>query len=327
MTTRYRMLTAVLGLGALLFGTGVSIAQSAPSGQLKPITFRLDWTWGAQHAGYVVAKALGYYKDAGLDVTISEGEGSSVTAKLVAAGRADVGVISAGETLIARSNGLPLRAIATVVQESPTAILYNADKIQLSSLKELYGHSLAVTTASTTYKEWQAIVSLNKVDMTQIREVSAGAAANQSFISGKIDTQIGLSYLDVPVAAAAGINIKYLPLKKFGLDIPFSALVSSETFIDESPDTLRAFIKATDRGWKYVKENPEKALDIFYGVAREADPASNNARLPIFLPMLGDNFGVFDANKWNSLRDIYKSAGMLAHDVDLNTVYTDKFLQ
>ncbi|WP_420111817.1 ABC transporter substrate-binding protein [Pseudactinotalea sp.] len=322
MRTR-RILMAVLASAAsaaLLAACNSPAAPNSVGDQgegLTPITFRLDWIYGAQHAGYVVADELGYYDDAGFDVTIQEGEGSAVTAQIVASGQADIGVISAGEVLSAVSNGLSLRAVATVVQQSPTAVLYDADRIQLDSLDDLYGLRLGVVTESSQYKEWTAVASLNDLDTSAITEVAGGQAVLQAFINGDLDAALGWTFLDATVAQAQGINVEHLLLSDFGLTIPNSALVANVGVLEGNPGAVTRFIEATERGWDYVREHPEDALDIFFDAAPEAEVESNTVRLPIFLEHLGDDFGAFRHEEWQALHDLYAAEGLLNEEIEL----------
>ena len=66
-----------------------SAAATATQAQ-TPVTFQLNWMAGGANAGFAAALGEGYYKEAGLDVTIVQGNGSGNTAQLVASGRAQL---------------------------------------------------------------------------------------------------------------------------------------------------------------------------------------------------------------------------------------------
>lgn len=284
---------------------------------LTSLEFRVDWVYGAQHTGYMVADKLGFYEDAGLDVTVMEGEGSSVTAQIVSSGQADMGVISAGEVLASISNGLELRAVATLVQHSPTAIIYNADRVELNSLEDLYGVDLGVATSSSQYNEWRAVAARNDVDMSQINEVAGGTAVLPSFVNGEFDAALGWTFLDGAVAQAADVNVEYLLLSDFGMEVPNSSLVANVDFLESNPEAVTRFIEETERGWNYAEENPDAALEIFFDTAPEADVESNAARLPLFLEYMGEDFGAFDEENWQALYDMYESEGLLSQEIEL----------
>ena len=67
-----------------------SLAAATAAQAQTPLTFQLNWTAGGPNAGFAAALGEGFYKQAGLDVTIVQGNGSGNTAQLVASGRAQL---------------------------------------------------------------------------------------------------------------------------------------------------------------------------------------------------------------------------------------------
>ena len=63
------------------------LAMPATAQQAKPMRLTLNFLAGGPQAGFMLAKKLGYYKDAGIDLTIEEGKGSATTAQQVATGQ------------------------------------------------------------------------------------------------------------------------------------------------------------------------------------------------------------------------------------------------
>ncbi len=333
--TRAGALTAVLAVVALAGCSSGSSDSPSPDSSgatatdLTPLSLRLDWTWGAEHTGYVVAQQLGYYADEGLDVEITEGEGSTVTATLVANGDADLGVISAGEVLSAVSKDLPLQAVATVVQSSPTAIIYDKSKFTPTSLADLVGHSLGVVTESSTYKEWQAVAALNDVDTSQVQEVAVGDAVVQAILTGRVDAIVGWTFNQGLQVQVEGGDVGFLRFGDEGLDIPNSTIAANTDLIESNPDEVSAFVRATAKGWDYTREHPDEALQMLFEEQPEIDVDYNTQKLPLVLDLMGDpgDFGAFDADSWAQLQDLYDSQDLLGRDVTLDgEVYTTDLL-
>jgi NitT/TauT family transport system substrate-binding protein len=111
---------------------GCVAAQAQSTGALKPVTLRLDFLAGAEHAPYYAALREGYYKEAGLDVTIGPGQGSNVTAQLVGGGSETFGLVGAATVLSSVANKLPIKAIATVVPHTQTGLLVPAGSRPIS---------------------------------------------------------------------------------------------------------------------------------------------------------------------------------------------------
>src|SRR5690242_20065265 len=100
-------------LGLVACGNAASEANDA-DGALTPVTLMLNWTPNNHHAGIYVARAQGWYRDAGLDVRIVEPAATGADA-VVGAGKADFGISAAESVLPARAQGVPIVSIATIL--------------------------------------------------------------------------------------------------------------------------------------------------------------------------------------------------------------------
>src|SRR5262245_18692189 len=134
-----------LGLAADvgLQGTTPAAAQ-APT----PVPFQLNFTAGGYNAGFALALQEGLYKKAGLDVTIIKGQGSGVTAQLVASGKADIAYADALAVMQLIAKGAPMKIVSTIYQSNPNAVtMLTASGIK--SIGELKGKSVAVPTGQS----------------------------------------------------------------------------------------------------------------------------------------------------------------------------------
>src|SRR4029077_20689973 len=98
-----------------------ALVTTLEAGAATPVTFQLNWTAGGSNAGFASAVGEGYYKDAGLDVTIVQGNGSGNTAQLVASGRAQLAYADAVAISQLIAKGAPMRIVSTVYQSNPNA--------------------------------------------------------------------------------------------------------------------------------------------------------------------------------------------------------------
>ncbi len=104
-------------VGTFAAALGLATGRAAAAG--TPVTFQLNWMAGGPNAGFEAALAEGYYKDAGLDVTIVQGNGSANTAQLVANGRAQLAYADAVAVSQLIAKGAPMKIVATVYQSNP----------------------------------------------------------------------------------------------------------------------------------------------------------------------------------------------------------------
>src|SRR6476659_2700750 len=108
---------------AVAFALGLSSAAAAQD----KVTIQLKWVTQAQFAGYYVAKAKGFYKEAGLDVTIKPGGPDIAPPQVIAGGGADVVVDWMPSALASREKGVPLVNISQTFKRSGLELTCRAE--------------------------------------------------------------------------------------------------------------------------------------------------------------------------------------------------------
>ena len=109
-------LRSIESLVASTCAVALLVAAECASAADTPVTFQLNWMAGGPNAGFAAAVAEGYYKEAGLDVTLVQGNGSGNTAQLVANGRAQLAYADAVAVSQLIAKGAPMKIVATIYQ-------------------------------------------------------------------------------------------------------------------------------------------------------------------------------------------------------------------
>ena len=119
---RKRLVAGALlaAVAAVASAAAVATHASAASQQAKltKVTLQSKWVPQAQFAGYYAALAKGFYKQAGLDVTIKAGGPDIIPEQVVASGQAEFGIDWLPSLLSARDKGTDLVNIAQVFTRS-----------------------------------------------------------------------------------------------------------------------------------------------------------------------------------------------------------------
>jgi NitT/TauT family transport system substrate-binding protein len=289
---------------------------------------RLDFLAGAEHAPYYAALREGYYKEAGLDVTIGPGQGSNVTAQLVGGGSETFGLVGAATVLSSVANKLPIKAIATVVPHTQTGLLVPAGT-KVDNAKWMAGKRIAVVTASYTYNEMKAVLAVNGMKESDIVPVNVNGLLTPSLLRKQADAAVVLRYVDGIFSKQQGFEGEFVPFAKLGVDNPAMTLVASKTTIASDPALVRAFLKATLRGWEFARSNPQAAYRDFVASVPTADNAFNAAKLPVVIPevfVAGQKWGESRPEGWTRMAASLESLGLLPVKVPLSDVYTNEFL-
>ena len=322
-------LAAVAALLAASCGSDTSGTTSSPGGAqpLKEVSLRLDWFFGSEHAAYFVALQKGFFKDAGLDVEIQEGSGSSTALKLVANGSSTFGIVGAGTVLTGATEGVPVQAVAGIFQETPSAVCYDkADPI--SELTDMYGKTFADDPASVSHNEWEAVAALNDVDTSKITSIAIKSGSDvQVMLTRKVDLLNCWTINQAMELQLKGFPVGYLTFSSLGLHIPGSSLVTNMETIAENPDMVRGFVKAVIEGWEYTLAHTDEALSILYDYQPQVDQEYNTTKMPLVLDLVrSDRVGYMDPAKWATLKEIYLDTKVITKDVDIDAVFTNQFV-
>ena len=129
-------------LRAAIFGALLALVPTHSFAQEK-VSLAVDWILNGTHAGYFIAQEKGFYKEKGLDVSISRGFGSGDTIKRVATGSVDFGIADTGAVIAARSNDdIPVRIVAMVYDKATLGLIY-LKQSGITKPKDLEGRTIA----------------------------------------------------------------------------------------------------------------------------------------------------------------------------------------
>lgn len=313
-------------VGALSLGWSVS-AQAQTD-----VTFHLDFLVNGYHAPFFAAEAEGFYAEAGLDVTINPGRGSTDAIANVASGNAQIGFADAGAVGQAVANGAPVTVVAVFLQEAPYGIISYAEA-GIEAPKDLEGHSLAVVPAGATTQALPAFFALNDVDPDAVETVTYNFGATvPSFLSGQVDATIG--YLFGEFLAAKNQADKDTRIMRFfdwGFDVYSNSIIVNNGFLADNPDAVRAFVAASVEGLEFAMDNPTRAVEA--AAANTETPFETLLeQFETALPLLynadakANGIGSMNAEKWERTQRVNVDYGDQADIVPADKLYTTAFL-
>jgi NitT/TauT family transport system substrate-binding protein len=266
-------------VGAVL---GLAFAVALPASAAEKVSVRLKWLAQAQFAGFYVAKAKGFYDQAGLDLTINPGGPNLNVETLVASGNDTFGLAGGTETvLFAREKGLPLVCIGVTVQKTPfTYVAYKDSGI--TSVKDFAGKKVATWFTGTQYTLYAMLAKegVKQSDLTIVPQ--SGSLA--PFVEKQFDVAAATYYNELNTLKEQGLGDKLTLIKPddYGVLVQQDTLVVSEKYRNEKPEQVQAFINATIKGWKYALQNKKEAIDIVMAASPNLIRARQEAMLDEF---------------------------------------------
>lgn len=290
-----------------------SVAVSVASGkdELQPVTLQLKWFHQFQFAGYYAALHQGFYHEEGLDVTIKPGGPNVHVDDEVLSGRADFGVL-ASELIKMRTSGKPLVLLAVIMQHSTRAIIVRADS-GINGPADLIGKQLMINLNEDA--EFQAMFAAEGLSYEELSITPKDRTANSKFIKGEIDGLNGSIGNQPFIFSKSNIAVKTIRPISYGIDFYGDSLFTSENYLNDHPEQVKKFRKATLKGWDYALNNIEEIVDL---ILAEYSPASSrehllfeaNAIRELILPDLVE-IGHISIHRIERIAQLYADLGLV----------------
>jgi NitT/TauT family transport system substrate-binding protein len=231
------------------------------------------------HAGLHLAVEKGWFKDAGVDVEVSDGKGSSLTMQQVAAGDVDVGWVQLGAMAVARGRGMPLTSIAGLARRGELGAMVPKDS-NMKTVKDLEGKRVAYTANSSWGPLIDPFLARGGADKSKVNLVNVDSSSLLSaYVSGSVDATLTTYPFAKPTADRQRPSNGVL-LADVGINLPSYGLVTTQAVLDKKEDALRRFVPVVIRAWEYihqdhvdeaveamVKQRPTEKLDT--GILRD----------------------------------------------------------
>jgi NitT/TauT family transport system substrate-binding protein len=323
---RRKLLKTLAGAG--LAASVLSFAGGAQA-QTK-VTFQLNWTAGGPNAGFAAAKAEGFYKDAGLDVTIVQGNGSGNTAQLVASGRSDLAYADAVAVSQLIAKGAPMKIVATVYQSNPNEVSA-LKKAGIKSIKDLKGKKVAIPSGSSQATMLPLFLEANDLKESDLNLMNMPPAAMvPSLLQGQVDAILGSVDAYQIQLEAQNAELDNYTFAEHGVPTVSTSIFATDSFIKDNPDVLRKFIAASLKGWSFALDNPEKAVKDLKEVFPDVNEKLAAAELAAIKPLLCSGgakyIGKAEDAHWERTQKLLSAVKLLPEGQDPKSYYTNAFL-
>jgi putative hydroxymethylpyrimidine transport system substrate-binding protein len=320
-----------IGVATLAVGCGEKSESTTP-GQPQPLDVALDFYVNPDHAGLYEAIDRGYFRDAGLDVHPQVPSDPSAPIKEVAAGRVDLAISYEPEVLLAQDQGLPVKAVASVVPRPLTSMIWLAGS-GIQDVKDLRGKTIA--TAGIPYQSAYLKTILDRAGLStsDVNSVDVQQGLLPAILSGRADAILG-GFLNVEGVdlKLRGKNPTVTPVDKLGIPTYDElVLVANSDRIDDEAQTLRLFLAALDRGTEAAAADPAAATKDILEAGKGLDAKITAAEVRRTLPLLlqrgtGHPYGYMDPKRWTAFAHFFADQGLIQALPSTSDVLTNDYL-
>ena len=323
-----RILSILLACVLLFCGCSTN-NNNGNSNKLKELDVVLDWYPNALHAFMYVAIEKGYYEEEGLKVNIQFPSNSNDAISLVAAGQADIGLYYQQDVIQARTKqNVPVKSIGAVVQ-GPLNIVLSLEEKNITTAEDLVGKTIGYAGTELSEALIRSIMNDVGADYSDVTMIDVGFDLMSSMTTGNVDATIGcLVNHEVPQMEEEGFSVNWFDLDEYGVPAYYEGVfLANDDAIQNDSETLKAFLRASAKGFADMKANPEEALQILLANQNEENfPLSETVKrksVEVLLPMMETADAAFLSQSdecWQENIDWMLEQGLISETVDLDEV-------
>jgi putative hydroxymethylpyrimidine transport system substrate-binding protein len=311
-------IAAALALIALAIGLAACGEKSEDSSTAaQPLSLTLDFYPNADHAGIYMAQKLGYFEEAGLDVSIEAPSDPAAPMKLVAAGQSDLAISYEPEVALARDKGLGVVAIGALVNRPLTSMIW-LGKSGIKGVGDLKGKTVA--TAGIPYQDafLKTILARAKLSTADVKAVNVGFGLLPALIGGSAQAMLGgYSNVEGVDLQQRGKDPVITPVDQLGVpSYDELVLVANRASLEAEPEKFRLFIAALERGTDAAVAQPKAATAAVREANDALDPTLTEAEVKATLPLLaarteGKPYGYMDPKEWATFAGWMRDNGLI----------------
>lgn len=318
------------------FASCAKSADDSKDAQLKDIVVSLDWTPNTNHTGLYVALKNGYYKDAGLNVKIVQPpEGDAISACSSGQVQFAVGYQDLLVPAFTSDTKMDVTAVAAILQHNTSCIVSKKGS-GMDRPKGLEGKKYLTWQSPIELAMMKNIVEADGGDFSKIEQIPDVPTNEAEDVNANPDHAIWIYYGWGGInAEVSNIDVDTFFFKDLNpvFDYYSPVLVANNDLINSDPETVRAFLAATKKGYEYAVENPDEAAQILIDGddtgsligSEELVKASQNYMASQYISD-APKWGYIDPQRWNAFYNWVNDNSLAEEQIPENTGFTNDYL-
>ncbi len=322
------ILSALLAVGVI----GIAGCSQTPTDELEELTVVLDWYPNGSHVFLYEAIEKGYYEQEGLKINVEFPSNTNDAISMTSAGKADIGFYYMHDVIQANANqNIPVVSIGAAVQK-PVNVLISLSSANIKSAADLKGKKIGYGGSVLNEAFIHTMLKNAGLQESDAELVDVGFELMPSLTTGQVDAIIGgfVSH-EVPELKHQGFDVTYIEPSANGVpDYTELVFITSKDTADEKAEQLAGFLRATQKGYEDVKNDPADGVANLlknqnaenFPLVEEVETQSVNTILSLAAtdsaPFLSQN-----PETWQKNIDWMLDSGVIEKSVDPNDMIVD----
>ena len=323
------LLTATLAFGAV--GCGGS-EPAAENGGLEDFSIVLDWYPNAIHSFLYVAQEKGYFAEEGLNLVVNFPANTNDGISLPAAGKADIGMYYLQDAILtAVEEDVPIVSVGAVTQESLNVVIALKES-GIDGAEDLAGKKIGYAGTALSEAQIECMLEQAGVSAEDCELIDVGFDLLTATTTGQVDATIGnMVNHEVPQLEEQGIEINYFFPTDYGVPESYELVfLAGRDPVENNPEKIQKFLRACQKGFDFMQENPEEALQILLNNQNAENfplsPTVETASMGMLLPAMETADAPFmsqDTAVWQKNADWLYEMGLLSEQADVSFMVVD----
>lgn len=326
MRQRFRLAVSVLLFVSVMISACGT--ESTEPTSLRPIVVGMPYIPNIQFAHFYVAATEGYFAEEGLDVTFDYNFENDVVQRIATNNQITFALASADSILLARSKGLPVKAVMATTQAFPIGFISKSSS-GITSTDDLRGKTIGIPGRfGASYIGLQAMLQAANLTENDVTIQEVGFAQVAALSEDKVDVVSGYINNEPIQLAKAGIEVNVIKVSDL-YPLASDHLIVSEKTLTEDRAVVAQFTRALLKGMNRVSENPDSAYETALKSIPEAnqgDPAIGIAILNATVSLWqAADVGVIQTTNWQKSHDLLVRMKLIPSDVQVDAAYDTSF--
>ncbi|XWN29578.1 MAG: ABC transporter substrate-binding protein [Devosia sp.] len=305
---------------------------SAAAEDKTDVNFILNWIAGGDHAPYYYALQEGWYDDAGIDLTIEQGKGSTLAAQRTGIGQTEIGLADLGTALVAKGKGADFVAVMNIYANSPYG-MYWLKSSGIETVKDFEGRKIGNPPWDAARAMWPALAKAVEMDPDSVRWVNVQPNAKLAGLkSGAIDVTTSFYNIHHIFQRELGDDMGFFAWKEHGINPYGNSIIVNGEFLAENEDTVKAFVDVTQRAFHYCVETPEPCIDALVEANTGLQKDNELQNWALVVELMTDEtsttkgLGYFDEGRLADDYTLTSTYFELEEPFDISDVVTNRFI-
>ena len=286
--------------------------------ELIDISLALDWYPNSNHAGIYYGIDNGYFEENDINVDVYTPSDPASILQTVASGRDEFGISYQPDLLLARSEGIPVVAVHSIVKTPLNSIMTLGDS-GIDNPSKLKNKTIGYPGIPLNIGILSSILEEQDLTIDDVELVDVGFDLVPALLSERVDAIIGAFWSHESILIELeGREVNILKFEEWGIPKYHElVLVTSEEYFKNNEEIVEKFVDAFSRGYKKSIENNDKSMEALIAAFPEVNVELETQGIKLLSPLWQESFDSDGMDSWNKFGDWMKDKGLISERLDI----------